>query len=148
MRSAHTAVLVGLLCVGACGGEPISPGTSCRDLSVLRPTVTVGTSVVFHWEPACGVSLLFVQESGADEQWSVLTPEATWDDPDQANRIMPGVTYGQLPTGTSQLTPPTPLIPGKIYELVLWRVIPQETLGRCLQRLQQSCLAATREFTR
>jgi hypothetical protein len=109
--------------------------------------VTVGQSIVIDWQPRCAVALLLVEEDASD-RWGVMTPEATWNSPDAANRIRPRVTYGQIPNGTTQFNPPEPLIPGTTYEVVLWRIVPATVIGNCSQNLEQACLVAVHEFRR
>jgi hypothetical protein len=113
------------------------PGIACSDTTAplveecdpetvsVAPTVTVGASVVFDWNPACGVALLLVEE-GASDRWVINTPESTWYTPSEANAILPPVTYGEAPAGLEEDFPAEPLVAGQTYELVLWRALPPE----------------------
>jgi hypothetical protein len=56
------------------------------------------------------------------------------------NTIEPPVTYGLVPTGAEEGDAPSALQPGVTYDLVLWRLDPND--------LDTEILLANEEFTR
>lgn len=85
---------------GACAGE-------------LTATVSAGTTPTFTWSPACKITrLLVLKEDGGAEAWLVEAGE---------NAIASGVKYGVVPAGATQGAPPTALVAGQVYDLVLLR---------------------------
>jgi hypothetical protein len=131
----------------ACSDDGTSPERCRPETAIVSPAVTAGQTLTFTWEPACGVAMLLIEEGAAD-RWLVATPEQSWSSPDQANRILPPVTYGQVPPGVAQGEAPATLVTGRTYELVLWRVLPQGSTAQCIQRLESLCLSSVHEFQR
>ena len=150
LRSVLGLLVVGVA-IGACGDDPVEADLEpCTDdTGVVTVTVTVsgGEPLVFDWEPRCEVALLLVEEDGSD-QWAIATDDATWDDPDLANRIAPPVTYGVTPAAITDTYGPNPLGEGVTYDLVLWRILPEESTAQCQRRLEAACLLALHSFTR
>jgi hypothetical protein len=136
-----------ILAVGGCS-ETASPEDCEPETTSVTATVTSGSTPSFDWDPACGVALLLIEEEASD-QWSIATPESSWDTPDQANQIFPPVRYGQVPARATESGEPSTLQEGTVYELVLWRIIPQggSTAG-CMQTFENACLLTVKEFTR
>lgn len=135
----------------SCDKDVTSPAAAvaqdaCASEPVITPTVTTGAHVVFDWAPNCGVALLLIEEGAAD-RWVTFTPDSTWDTPRAANTIVPPVTYGIAPSSASTLEPPVPLVAGKTYELILWRIIPEPSTAQCARRYGNACLVALKEFT-
>lgn len=147
MRSRIHALAVALTLTAGCDGSPTGPSAEAcgPETTAVTVAVTTGPSVVFDWEPACGVALLLVEE-GATDQWFVATDEELWVDPDRANRVFPPVTYGQVPSGDLESREALPLAPGVSYELILWRIVPEGV--ECPQRLGTACLIAVQPFER
>lgn len=147
IRSAF-ALFLTVSIVAACSDDTTSPEVDeCEpETAAVSPTITVAESVVFDWEPACGVALLLVEE-GASDRWAINTDEQSWETPEQANQIFPPVTYGLAPAGVQEL-PAEELVVGRVYELVLWRVLPDGETEDCIATLENACLIAVHEFTR
>jgi hypothetical protein len=79
----------------------------------------------------------------------VNSPESNWGTPDEANIIVPPVTYGEAPAGTVEDFPAEPLVSGVTYELVLWRILPEGNAGTgCMMVIDSACLTAVEEFVR
>lgn len=88
------------------------PSSDCE--GTVSINVTTGGDVTFDWDPACGICLLLVEpvESGSD-MWSIYV--------DNANDIVPSITYGVAPAGAVEDMPAIPLVAGQRYEVILWR---------------------------
>jgi hypothetical protein len=140
--------LLGVLPIIACSDDTISPNEICKpETSSVTPMIEVSESeVVFDWEPACAVGLLIVEAEGGDV-WLISTSENT-DSPQQANMILPPVTYGQAPNDATVIHSPQTLVPGQTYIWGLWRIMPPETLVNCSRTFDNACLLTVHEFTR
>ena len=108
-------------------------------------------SVVFDWAPACEVALVLIENEDGGDQW--LVSSGFSDDsptPSEANKIKPSVTYGVAPAGISGLetTQPEPLIAGRRYNLVLWRLMPPNGAASCAIHFDDYCMIGTKSFTR
>lgn len=99
MRIHHGALAAFTLTMGllACGDDPASPENESRpctdDTGMVDVTLTSGQAPSFEWDPPCSVAMLLVEEEGSD-MWGIGTDQSLWDDPLQANLIVPPVTYG------------------------------------------------------
>lgn len=62
--------------------------------------------------------------------------------------MLPPVTYGTVPSGALELRPALDLVPGRTYEVILWRAIPESSTATCVERFDTFCLMAVTEFTR
>lgn len=91
---------------------------------------------------------MLLVEFDASDRWWISTPEASWNAPESGNKIMPPITYGQVPSGINDSYGPEPLLSGQAYELVLWRVLPTGSAAQCQQRFENFCLIALQPFTR
>lgn len=80
--------------------------------------------------------------------WAVSAPDVSETSTETANIIRPPVTYGQLPPGAEQSGPAAALVPGRTYEVILWKVVSAGSTISCLQRVQNACLLAVTPFTR
>jgi hypothetical protein len=146
MRVGGLAVAL-VVVAGACADDPTGVAAECTDdTGTVAVSVGPGLTPVFSWDPSCAVALLLVEQEASD-QWGISTDEATWDDPSQANRISPPITYGVTPASASELSAPEDLTAGVTYELVLWRVLPDGSTAQCMQTLENLCLMAVHEFT-
>jgi len=141
--------VVGALAIAACGDDPTSPEVvpCTAETSSVTATVDAGQSVVFDWEPACGVAMLLVEEDASD-MWGISTDEATWTRPDQGNLITPPVTYGVTPSGVTEFQEPLTFVAGGAYELILWRILPEGSQAQCEERFGNLCLLTVHPFTR
>jgi len=109
--------------------------------------VTVGSSVVFNWEPNCAVALLLVEQNGSDE-WAIADPTLSNTSTEAVNKILPPVTYGQVPSGVDEDPPSSALVPGQSYTLVLWKLVPAGSTVQCQQNIDNACLLAVKAFQR
>jgi len=142
-------VLVVGLTVVACGENSTAsdPEPCTAETGSVTATVSIGQAVIFDWEPRCAVALLLVEDDGSDV-WAINTDDSTWDDPEQANRISPPVTYGIAPPAIPESYGPLALVDGTTYELVLWRILPEGSTVQCQRRLENACLLAVHAFAR
>jgi hypothetical protein len=150
IHSAHI-LLISTWLIAACSDGPAGPAAQECDAATttVAPTVTTSAqSVVFNWNPGCGMVLLLVEENGSD-RWAINAPESSWGSQTTANIIRPPVSYGQVPAGTVAADLPLPLVAGTTYELVLWRILPPGHSGAgCIMKWDSACLTAVKEFTR
>jgi hypothetical protein len=92
------------------------------------------------------VALVLVEEDGT-HQWSLATPEDTWDSPEVANVIAPPLTYGVTPPiGGLEVDDPEPLIGGVTHQLLLWRALPAGSAAVCEMRQEGFCLLAVEDL--
>lgn len=147
------ALMARALALAGCDDRPTSSEdpaslSSCEaETGSVQVDVSVGTSVVFDWNPRCPVAMLLVEEDASD-MWGISTDEATWNRPEDANRIDPAITYGTSQPGVSQFQDAQRLVTGVTYELILWRVLPEGSTAQCQQRFGNLCLLAVQPFTR
>ena len=145
-----TAGLLAILVVGpSCSDDATEPETvGCTaETASVTATVSSGATPTFNWEPRCAVAIVLVEEDASD-QWGLSTDEESWTNPTTGNRITPPITYGTIPQGTVQTQAPQPLVTGRTYELILWRVLPPGSSASCLQKIENLCLLTVHEFTR
>jgi len=102
-----------LLTALACNGtSSISPQGCVQNVQVA---VATGTTPLFSWAPACGISSLSVETvpssaGGAVETvWAFLVPEN--------NPVGPGIRYGEAPSRANVSVAPRPLIAGTKYRV-------------------------------
>ena len=119
----------------ACIGEPGS----------VDVTVSSGTAPTFRWSPECPVAMILI-EDGASDMWGAATDDALWGDPASANLVVPPVTYGSSPSGTTSIEGPLPLTAGTTYEVILWRILSDSSTAVCQQRFENACLMAVHPF--
>jgi hypothetical protein len=103
--------------------------------------------VVFDWAPDCAVAFLLIEEEASD-RWGIIAPGLSNSSTESANIISPSVTYGVVPPGTDEITPPEPLIAGRTYELLLWKIVPAGSTALCQARFENACLLTIKEFVR
>lgn len=136
----------------ACSGDAAGPADAecSAETTSVTATVTGTTSAVFNWTPACAVALLIVEEDGSDMWWiSPFAGEPPADTtPEAANRITPSVTYGQVPAGMAHSDETLPLVPGRSYDVALWRVLPAGSQAQCQEKFDNWCLLTMKTFTR
>ena len=156
MKRHHSFILAvtTVLTATACGGEPIAPAAAAcpAETTTVTATATVGDSIVFDWTPRCAVARVLVEGGGGDV-WLIIADEGennVWDGPEEANLILPPVTYGVVPSvgGILQTRGPEALAVGDTYGLFLWRVLPTGSTARCQLNFENSCLIAVLQFTR
>jgi len=122
------------IAVSACGsmepeiGSMEPENAECQpETQVLVVTTQIGENVVFDWTPACGVRTLFLEQDfpPQNDVWQIEDGGLLGAAPDQANVIMPPVTYGMVPPG-AQLSggEATTLIVGQSYLVGLFRALP------------------------
>lgn len=141
------ATLLVAVTAAGCAGDGTAPKGCPSETSSVQATVTTGASVVFDWDPKCGVALLLVEEDASD-QWVIGAPDFDNNETESANVILPPVTYGQVPAGAEEASPPAALIAGRSYELVLWKNLPAGSTVQCQQRFENACLLAVHVFQR
>ena len=132
----------------ACGddGQGPEPIACTDDTGSVEVTVTTGASVQFDWEPACAVAALIVEQEASD-RWLIGTASGlgTLILELSENLITPPVTYGVTPSGVDEIQPPETLVAGVTYELILWRVFPENSTADCQV---DACSVAVHEFVR
>ena len=134
------------LLIGSCS-DTSGPDDDRCDATTVQVDVAVTTAsnaVVFDWSPACAVALLLVEDDASD-MWVISTDEQEWTSA-SGNRISPKILYGQPPSGITQTSAPEALVPGRTYELILWRVVSNPTA--CQTRIGNLCMVALETFTR
>jgi len=139
-----------MLAIAACADDKgAGPETGCDATTTsVNATATVsGSNVVFSWEPRCAVVLVLVEED-ADDMWGVSAPDLSGTATEASNIILPPVTYGQIPSGAEEIEPASPLVAGRTYELILWKIVPAGANVSCLSRLDNACLIAVKAFQR
>lgn len=147
-------VFLAAVAFSACSDQSTDPAVErCEaQTASLLPTVTTGSSVIFNWEPQCGVMMLGVEppDSAQDssDRWFIWTDEQTWGSPEQANLIFPPVTYGIRPAASPNSNGPEPLLAGREYDLILWRQLPMGRTDQCLNDSGTACLVTLYTFVR
>jgi hypothetical protein len=128
--------------------EPDEQVIPCTEqIGSVDVTVSDGLTPTFSWSPACGVAMILIEEDASD-MWGAGTDEDAWSDPAAANLITPPVSYGATPTGTTAIQDALPLVSGRNYEVVLWRILPPSSTATCQQRFENACLLAAHVFAR
>ena len=113
LHCAYTFGLSMALATAACSaGQEPSPCHSDLEISVVS-----AEELRFDWRPNCGIAALAVSESPSPGEpgptrWWIRTH-------DEANTIESGVVYGDAPSGTTTLTPESPLEVGQTYNVSL-----------------------------
>jgi len=142
-----TAAIAVALPTGASAQEAMECTDETTEIAV--ESVVTFDSVTFNWSPRCGVAVLLVELQGAgSDMWGLMAPMELWSNPSQANRIMPGLSYGVAPEGVTVRERPGMLEVGKSYELVLWRLLPAGSAAVCTMRRDDACLVAVHHFIR
>jgi hypothetical protein len=117
----------------------------------VNATISVGPAVTFNWTPACPVALIVVEgESSGHDVWWIATFDASDSEiaPATANRIVPPITFGQVPSTATSAWGPESMVAGTTYRVVLWRNLPPGSSLRCQQNAGTGCLLAAKSFTR
>jgi hypothetical protein len=152
-----SALVIAVLASWSCSSDATGPDDSaCTPATAaVQATVTTGSVVTLDWSPACAVALLLIEDDSGGDMWYVTSPDIESDSPDLANRITPRVTYGQVPTGMdgpTDINGPVqafPLVAGRTYKLVLWRLLPAgSSTSSCQSSLENACLVAVKTFVR
>jgi hypothetical protein len=68
-----------------------------------------GTTPTFYWTPACKLAFLIVEKNGGD-MWGVMS---------DSNSIAPGVVYGVVPAGVTEIVEPQALLVGITYRVAV-----------------------------
>jgi hypothetical protein len=152
-RSTILALTILMAPLTACGGEATGPAGECTDdTRAVSVAVSTGSQPVFDWDPACSIAQLNIEEGGG-LKWGIHTDASVWNDPVQANLIVPPVTYGVVPAGSEQFGPPDvpfgppePLSSGTTYEITLWRVLPPTSSARCDYQYANVCRLSIDDF--
>jgi hypothetical protein len=138
--------------VASCSRDATSPqNVSCADNTTsVNVTISAGGSVAFDWTPACPLSLFVVETSNGHDQWWIagFNPDSIDNPAVGANRIVPRVTYGQVPATATNSLGPEPLVAGTTYTVALWRALPIGSPLHCQQNHGTACLLAVTTFTR
>jgi hypothetical protein len=111
-RSAVLALLLGGL--SGCQGTT-APAACDGTLDVL---VTPGVTPTFSWSPSCGISALVVTDEssvGAPAVWAFTVSEFA--------PLGPGVRYGRLPHGATELNAAQSLRAGASYHVYVWYTV-------------------------
>ena len=156
VRVIGTRRILGVILLAAasasCSSDGTAPsGASCTDATTsVDATIAVGASVTFDWTPACPVALVLVEtESSGHDVWWIATFDADSDiTPATENRIVPRITFGQVPSTAAHFSGPEPMVAGTTYTLVLWRNVPTGSTLHCRETFGTACLVAVKTFTR
>lgn len=152
MRQAFRALaLASSMALAGCG-EGTGPDTvPCpANPTTVELKVTTGDQLTFDWTPNCAMAGLIVESASGGDQWIVVTfdPDGPVPTPETGNRILPRVTYGQVPQHAVYSEPPLPLVQGTTYQAALWRIVPSGGAATCVSRLGDVCVIATKTFIR
>lgn len=103
----------------ACGSDEPDDGRCGEE--VLTFAVTPGLNPTIAWAPSCGIAQLRVNRNieGNPEVWSFVAA---------ANSVLPPVTYGQEPLGTTETTAPVFLLGGESYTVTVAVLDPDSNL--------------------
>src|SRR5688500_9470645 len=142
MLKVRELLLVAIAIAGCRDSTDPATGCTAATGSVESDIKVSSSSVLFDWEPACGAVALIVEEDGAD-RWAITAPEATA----QSNVIVPPVVYGLVPSVAKEDVPAQTLVPGRTYQLVLWKVMPPGNTTTC-ERIFNVCRLTFTSFTR
>ena len=105
--------VLALLFSGLLGCKDATAPAACE--GPLQVVVSPGVTPSISWSPACGISYLVVMAApaspGALETmvWGFTVPELT--------PLGPGVRYGRLPRGATEMVPAQPLRAGAAYRV-------------------------------
>lgn len=100
--------------IGACGDGPTAPRECEQSVTV---TVGSGTSPEISWTPECGALALRIQEVGDP----TVPFGFMWELVGAASPIHPPVRYGDVPGGSIEVAPATPLVRGSTYRANVFR---------------------------
>jgi len=98
----------------ACSSSPTERTGTFACSGEVQVTASEGTTPVFGWTPACGMSYLMVRP---------VTPlghaePSIWGvEMSGPERLAPGVRYGSTPRGGRAFGPPAPLVRGTAYRV-------------------------------
>ncbi len=133
-KSLRRFCLLPPLCVAVACADGAGPGSvnlpACTgDITV---TVSSGPTPRFSWSPACKTFFLLVESQGAGtDLWSIMTPGA--------NELVSGIQYGTVPAGAQELDLPSPLAPGSLYVVDVFRYTGPDS--------EDGILSGSRTFT-
>ena len=71
-----------------------------------------------------------------------------WASAEQANQILPPVTYGVAPTGSEIASGPLDMPAGESYALILFRFLPEEIAAGCEAALRTLCRLGVHTFVK
>ena len=147
LRTFAAASLAALL---ASCDDSTGPAACPSDPTSVDISVTTGDQLTFDWTPNCAMAGLIVESASGGDQWLVVTfdPDGDVPTPDVGNRILPKVTYGQVPANAAYSEPPAPLVQGTPYQVALWRIVPNGSAAACVSRSGAVCVIATKSFLR
>ena len=140
---ASTALLGG--CSDSSPSAPIPCSSSTGSVQATVQQTANGTR--FDWQPACAVALLLVEENASD-RWVISAPNMDENSTDASNIIVPPVVYGQAPAGATEDAPAQALVPGRTYELILWKAVSPGTSVTCQSRFGNACMLTVKAFVR
>ena len=114
-----TLLLTGLLgCRGATAPDACD-GT-------LDVAVTPGVTPTIMWSPSCGISALVVSPEPGDG----TSGTAVWAfSVSELAPLGPGVRYGRLPRGATELNPAQSLRAGASYRVYVWYTVGGDVIG-------------------
>ena len=149
---AVASALAVVVAVTSCSGDAAGPtDKDCAETTTsVNATISVGDSVVVDWAPKCAIALLVVETTVGHDQWWIagFNPDTVDNPTTAANRIVPRITYGHVPTTATDSFGPEPLVAGTTYVVALWRVLPSGSTLQCQQNHGAACLVAVTSFTR
>ncbi len=107
------AVLVVACSVLASCKDATAPSVPCEDDTGVALIIATSPEPRFSWTPTCLAYRLGVSDSAGTIIWQV--------DADSGNTMRSGVTYGVVPTGSSETIPAATLTAGQRYAVGLFR---------------------------
>lgn len=115
IASAAPLLLIAFACKGT---STVSPQGCVQNVQVA---VATGTTPLFSWAPACGISSLSVETvpsstgGSVETVWAFSVPEN--------NPVGPGIRYGQAPSGARVWLAPQPLVAGTSYRIRVMQTV-------------------------
>ena len=136
-----TAMLMLVVGLAACGGDSMDPEVTACTASTgsVTASVDVTAAPVFAWDPDCAVRGLLVEGDIEGDVWNLES---------STNLISPPITYGttSLPAGVQTGFGPDPLVRGRSYTLILFRLV-DPAVTTCTDLFTDLCRLVIHRFT-
>ena len=129
-----------LVAAVACGDDSMEPEMCAAETGSVTASVDVsGTAPVFAWDPNCAVRGLLVEGDIEGDVWNLES---------STNLISPPITYGttSLPAGVQTAFGPDPLVRGRSYTLILFRLV-DPAVTTCTDLFTDLCRLVIHQFT-
>ena len=114
----HMVVAALSVSILACddGGTEPTP-SACESVASIE--IEGGVQPGLSWTPRCAVATISVQDSASGEDLWRVTALPSDGDGTFDNALLPGISYGNVPPGATQLFEAQPLQQGTAYLVVL-----------------------------